>query len=196
MKLSRDWPPIERLPEAPGVVLRPDIVAMLLDYDPETGVLTWKERPRTRFSSDHRWRHFNSRSAGKTALDYRGSGYCVGAIFGKSYKAHRVAWACHYGEWPQGIIDHINGDGTDNRICNLRVVTDQENAMNKRLNKRNKIGAHDVHYAPHIRKWIARISFKGERKHLGVFKTLEEAKAARSQAERDYGYHTNHGRVA
>ena len=48
-------------------------------------------------------------------------------MFGKLIYAHRAAWAIHFGEWPKGEIDHINGDASDNRIINLRVVNRTEN---------------------------------------------------------------------
>ena len=48
-------------------------------------------------------------------------------IYDKPYRAHRVIWALVHGEWPEGQIDHINGVRDDNRLENLRVVTNQDN---------------------------------------------------------------------
>jgi hypothetical protein len=45
--------------------------------------------------------------------------------------AHRVAWALHYNKWPQHTIDHINRDGTDNRLENIRDVPQCVNNSNK-----------------------------------------------------------------
>lgn len=57
-------------------------------------------------------------------------GYLVLKIKGKQLKAHRIAWFLHYGSWPIGVIDHINGDRIDNRIRNLRDVSVKENNAN------------------------------------------------------------------
>ena len=69
--------------------------------------------------------------------------------------AHRVAWAIYYGVWPTGMIDHINGDGLDNRICNLRDVTHKENARNSRRKATNKSGCSGVMRDKHKKKWVA-----------------------------------------
>lgn len=52
-------------------------------------------------------------------------------IGAREYRAHRIAWAIHYGEYPQGIVDHINHDGLNNHPDNLRVVTESENIRNR-----------------------------------------------------------------
>src|SRR3546814_6128350 len=61
---------------------------------------------------------FNNKHAGKPALVAPSrAGHLCGHVKGIPLLAHRVAWAIHYGEWPNGQIDHINGDPSDNRIA-------------------------------------------------------------------------------
>lgn len=199
--MSRNWTAIERLPEIPGVVkmtpkepFRAEIARMLLDYNPATGLFTWRARPRTRFKSNRCWLRWAALFEGRPALTNKSNqGYMVGGVLGWSLKAHRLAWACHYGEWPKGKIDHINGIRHDNRIANLRVVDDVGNARNRRWKNNNKSGVTGVDYAPRLKRWIVRIGTGGARKHIGVYKTFEDAVAARRQAERQFGYHPNHG---
>ncbi len=62
---------------------------------------------------------------------YDKDGYLILKIKKKQFKAHRVAWFLNYGEFPNGEIDHINRNRTDNRIENLRVCTRLQNNRNK-----------------------------------------------------------------
>ncbi len=102
-------------------------------------------------------------------------------------------WFLVHGVWPT-IIDHINGDGLDNRLDNLRNVSSAENNKNKRRNRTNTSGVTGVHYNKPRGKWMADIQVDGWIKRLGQFARLEDAAAARKQAEIDYGFHENHGR--
>ncbi len=93
-----------------------------------------------------------------------------------------------------GHIDHINGDRGDNRISNLRVVTSTENNRNKAINKNNTSGVTGVTWSKSRRKWIAQIHIGKIGKALGGFDRVEDAIAARKNAETRYGFHENHGR--
>lgn len=165
----------------------------LLRYDAESGNLYWMVRHRKYFRSDGECKRWNNRYAGHLAFSIKPSGYFEGMIFRKQHKGHRVAWALHYGEWPDGLIDHINGIRTDNRISNLRVVTSSENCRNGVIRKNNPSGVSGVWKCGN--RWRAGIHAEGRQIHLGLFKTLPEAAAARKQAEARYGYHPNHGRA-
>jgi hypothetical protein len=152
--------------------LRADFV-----YDPDSGLL-------------HR---VNGRKAFVTQDTH---GYLQGRVAGVLVLAHRAAWALHHGEWPNGQIDHINGNRTDNRIDNLRVVSATENARNATLRADNRSGVPGVGWHSRYKKWTARIGVQGRQKTIGYYATLAEAAAARRVAETEQGYHRNHGRVS
>lgn len=111
----------------------------------------------------------------------------------KTYYTHRLVWMYLYGTFPINEIDHINGDGTDNRSCNLREVTRSQNCKNTRLGSRNRSGFQGVGWHKSSSKWRAHINNNGQQVHLGLFDSLIDAVAARIRALTVYGYHTNHG---
>lgn len=180
--------------------LTQEIVKELLDYDPETGLLTWKERTSKWFdngskSSEHNQKVWNSREAGNLAFEtYNGQGYKKGYILSKPYKAHRIIWLWWYGEWPKGNIDHINQIRDDNRIENLRVVTQIENCKNQVKRKNNTSGVTGVYFDKACKKWIAQVFVNRNKIHLGVFVNFEDAVKARKEADIKYGFHKNHGK--
>lgn len=101
--------------------------------------------------------------------------------------AHRAAWAMHYGEWPKGQIDHRDGDGMNNRIDNLRDSTHSQNQRNQRLHVRNKTGVRGVCLCKRTGRWQALIwDGNGKRIYIGRFDTIEDAAAARKEAELKY----------
>lgn len=84
---------------------------------------------------------------GKVVGGYDEPGYIFFQRRSKSYRAHRVIWELHYGPIPNGmVVDHINSDGTDNRLENLRLATQAENNRNRSLNKNNTSGYKGVHF--------------------------------------------------
>src|SRR5690606_18776525 len=112
-----------------------------LSYDAETGVLTWRPRPREEFTERRHQLCWNARYAGKAAGCETAGNYQAVAIDGIIYLAHRIAWAIATGEDPaSNDIDHINGDGLDNRLANLRSVSHSINHRNRRLQSNNKSG--------------------------------------------------------
>jgi hypothetical protein len=170
-------------------IIDPDELRQLLAYDGMTGKLFWLERNRDRRGDGI----FNAKFAGKEALVCLNAyGYPSGTILGRTYTAHRVVWALVHGEWPALQIDHINGDRSDNRLCNLRHVSGLENDRNKRMPRRNRSGVIGV--SRFRDKWQARINAGGRIVALGTFASFDDAVAARSAAEKEYGYHPNHGR--
>ena len=167
-----------------------EVLRQLVAYNPATGLLTWLSRPLTLFPDDRSGKVWNTRYAGKEALPALVFGYKTGTICGFKCSAHRVAWALHFGNWPDGDIDHINGVKTDNRICNLRVVTNAQNRRNMKRYDRNKSGVTGVSWYEPSRRWLVRLS----KKYIGYYATFEEAVAVRKELERSAGYHENHGR--
>jgi len=124
-----------------------------------------------------------------------GRGYRCIRIDSKTYSSHRLAYLYMTGKFPDDEIDHISGDRTDNRWCNLRAVTRNENLKNQKTPSNNKSGVIGVHWSASGSKWYAQITANGIQKHLGCFDDLSVAKEARKKAEIDHGFHQNHGRA-
>ena len=104
----------------------------------------------------------------------------------KKLLAHRVAFFLYHGHYPvwPNSVDHINHDGCDNRIENLREVTAKEQAMNTRLSKLNTSGVKGVSFLKDRNKWRASANIDGKKTNLGTFATMNEAVAARLKVEK------------
>jgi len=167
--------------------ITPEILRELLRYDPNTGKLYWKPRGRECFSSDRAFKAFNSKFAGKEALTSPNeSGYKRGNVLGVTVRAHRAGWAIYYGEWPNGFIDHVNGDTSDNRLANLRTATQTQNMWNTRPTKNCKSKLKGVHFCKTTNRWRSKIRLDGKHIHLGRFDTEEAAHAAYCKAAKNY----------
>lgn len=177
-----------------GCYLDQAIIREMFNYGPESGVLSWRRRPASHFSSEAAAATFNTRFFGQPVGSSQRSGYLMVSIKGKHYAVHRLIWIFVNGGI-QGEIDHINGDRSDNRIANLRDVDRQANTRNSKLSVRNKSGRVGVRWSRSSKKWIAEIR-DNKNIRLGNFDFFEEASEARSAAEVKYGYHPNHGRRA
>lgn len=176
-----------------------DKISRIASYDPSTGIIVWLDRlpdtfgccPKERNRVASRW---NKLRSGKVAGHKNSNGYIVLCIEKKTLQAHRIAWMLHYGEWPKGQIDHINGIRDDNRIENLRVVTSAENAKNKRVLSSNTSGHMGVHFHKGTGKWHARIMSDGVRTHIGAFDSKLDAASAYDACAKKLKFHKNHGR--
>lgn len=163
--------------------ITPEYLRQRLSYDPEIGSLTWLH------SGTAKW---NSRHGGKPAFTYVcPNGYFKGSIYGHPFSAHRVAWAIHHGSWPDGLIDHINGIRTDNRLRNLRVVDSVGNCRNLAMRCDNKSGATGVTVCKG--RWRAFITIDGRHIALGHYDTKAEALAVRLKAQQEAGFSERHG---
>ena len=113
-----------------------DHLAEAVVYDPATGEFVWRKRPEDHFedagySASRRAKLWNGKYAGKPAFTCRDPrGDSKGMLNQRMIWAHRAAIAITTGRWPDGEVDHINRDKTDNRLCNLRIVTHSENRRN------------------------------------------------------------------
>jgi len=176
-----------------------EFVRKCLRYDPSTGRLHWKERLQDTFSdgrmrADAKAMQWNAKHAGNEAFCTKdGRGYLQGHIGGKKYRAHRIVWMIVTGAWPEGEIDHIDGDKSNNRFNNLRSVTHSENMKNMKRSSRNTSGVVGVTWSQSQEKWCASIGHNNTRSHLGFFANKSDAIAARKCAEITLGYHINHG---
>ena len=137
----------------------------LLDYDPVSGVFTWKNPPHARFK------------VGQVTGTVNTFGYVVIVVDGKARKAHRLAWLYMTGEFPPNQMDHINRIKTDNRWENLRPATRQQNSMNCTRNN-NTSGKKGVSWDKQNGKWQARIRVNGKLHHLGFYHDIEDAAVA------------------
>ncbi len=154
--------------------LTAEYLRSVLHYEPETGIFTWKVRTANRVK------------VGDVAGCPDGRGYLQIRVQSRKYQAHRLAWLYVYGEWPKDQLDHINRIRTDNRISNLREVTNKQNLQNAGKRSNNTSGHSGVRWYRQSSKWVACITHNYKRIHLGFFATIEEAIAARKAAEKLY----------
>ena len=152
----------------------------LFGYCPDTGVFIRKVQTCNRVRK------------GDVAGSLHPLGYLTIRIGRKNYYAHRLAWFYVYGKWPQQV-DHINHDKADNRLCNLRNVTDVENRKNQTLRTDNSSGVCGVAWDKHYSKWKAHIGTNRKPKTLGYFDDVFDAICVRKSAEARFGFHQNPG---
>jgi hypothetical protein len=142
-------------------------------YTPETGEIT-------RIWEPYRW----GRRPGKTGGRLRYDGYRAFRYMQRFFSGQVLAWVLHYGEWPKGYVDHINGNTSDNRITNLRVCTMTENQHNRRPDKGRKYKGPTLNKG----KWRCQIHLPGRpmQTHLGYFPTEEAAARAYDAAAKKH----------
>jgi len=157
-----------------------------LDYNQDTGIFTWKERPLSHFKNESIMNNINSRFAGKQAGTINGGGYIQIQLKGIFFKAHRLAWFYIYGYMPENDTDHISSIRSDNRICNLREANRSENCqkLKKAKSGMTSTGLLGVSYNKKQCSFYSRIQINKNKKFLGYFKTPEEAHNAYLQAKR------------
>ncbi len=150
----------------------------ILHYDPDTGIFT-RAKPMGRF---------NRYKIGSEIGTYH-EGYKRIFLFKRQYYAHQLAWLYIHGVWPSSEIDHINIVKHDNRIINLRLVTRSQNIQNIGLQSNNSSGFKGVSWWAN--RWHAQITVNLKKIHLGAFINLDDAIAARKQAEEQLHSHRN-----
>lgn len=154
----------------------------LLDYDPETGLFTWRVN------------RAGNAKAGSAAGCAHKCGYRQVMVDSTLYLAHRLAWFYVYNVWPPQHIDHINGVRDDNRIANLREATYSTNNQNRGLDSRNTSGYQGVYWSEQTRKWYAQLKVGNKRYNLGYFIDIADAAEARASAKEKYHTFHVHGR--
>lgn len=146
----------------------------LISYDSNSGVFVWikpnKNAKRVK--------------AGDIAGGLNARGYLKIKINNKRYFAHRLAWLYEKGHFPVNVIDHIDGNPSNNKFNNLRDVPQLENTFNrKKHNKNNKSGVVGVTLIKNSNKCVARIGINRKLINLGTYETLEDASRAYSDAK-------------
>ena len=154
--------------------LTANYIRSILNYNSETGELTWKisKGPRAKL--------------GQIAGCGDKYGYIVIRINDKLYKAHRLAWLWVTGEWPQKGLDHKNGITSDNSWENLREASQLENSRNTIISKDNTSGYKGICWNKASKKWQAQITINKKAKYLGCFNTKEEASLVYKKAALKY----------
>jgi hypothetical protein len=157
-----------------GDMIDYQLAVALFDYCPETGALTWRVSTNS---------FKKGVEAGTVSRKEGCSSYKTIRVFGEPYKAHRVIWLIQTGKWPEKYIDHIDGNGLNNKWSNLREATPSQNSMNQKVRSDCASGIKGVSYDNRRNLWYAYIDVDGKRKHLGRHETLDEATAARMAAQ-------------
>lgn len=126
---------------------------------------------------------------GSPAFATENNGYRRGMFRGVHLFAHRVAWALHYGRWPELWLDHINRDKNDNRVENLREVSAALSNHNRKGRNSRYLG---VTKASEGNRFVAQIQHLGQHYYLGLFEKEEDAARARDAKARElYGDDAN-----
>jgi hypothetical protein len=148
------------------------------DYDPDTGFLIWKTRPREHFANDGACRRWNGLHAGGVAGGIGPGGYLIVEIKAVPYRVHRIIWKLLTGQDPDNEIDHKNKEKTDNRRENLREATPQQNCFNQPKRRKTSDLPTGVYF--NRGRYISQVRphAKAPKVHLGCFSTPEEAHAA------------------
>lgn len=160
-------------------VITLDRIKQRLDYDPETGIFVWLDTLGGKCLKG--W------PAGRMGTG-KAAGYLRITVYGREYKAHRLAWFWMTGEWPENQIDHINGNPSDNRWSNLRLATQNQNKQNSGVYKNSKSGVKGVSWHLATGMWRAVIQVNRKQVYLGRFEDINDAARAYQQAaEKHFG---------
>ena len=152
-----------------------DRLKELLEYDPETGKFFWRVAR-------------GSRAAGAETGCVGPEGYVHICVDRTLYLAHRLAWLYVHGYLPEHGLDHIDRDPSNNRVENLREVSQVCNARNCGNRNNNTSGVKGVWWHKRTGKWHAQIAVNERQFHLGYYDDFTEAVCARLAAEQCIGW--------
>lgn len=172
----------KELPEA-------ELLHKIFFYDQETGILTYADRSDDMFLSTRSAKSWRTKYSGQIAgsiVEYDGRKYIQIQLYKEKYVAHRIIWKMHYWKEPPEILDHIDGDGTNNRISNLREATIYQNGWNAKKSSRNKSGYKGVSFNREKNKWRAAIRINKRDILIGYYKSIEDAAQAYQKASAQY----------
>lgn len=170
-------------------------VSSLVDYDAESGAMTWKARN----ESENDSRRWNARYAGKDVGTIDDKGYRRMLIRSFDSKArrirvHQLAFFMANGRSQIGEIDHINQNKLDNRAENLRDVSKSKNQRNAFMPSNNTSGFTGVTWNKNRLKWEAFATIHGFRHYLGLYVDIHEAAISVSEFRAKNGFTEYHGR--
>ncbi len=170
-----------------------------LKYCPLTGSFEWNKRPESHFKNKAAFitwtKRFYKKTPGcKWKSPNREVTYYRIKIKARIYPAHILAWLYVHGVYPSLQIDHIDGDGLNNKLNNLRDVSHSVNQRNTVIRKTNTSGIQGVQWESDRRRWTAKIHINGVQIRLGSFIDKSEAIRVRKEAEKEHGYSPAHGR--
>ena len=162
----------------------------VLEFDESISRFRWKEREGRRT--------FNTRFAGSLAGWVHGGGapglfYRTLRVDGVRYQEHRLVWLYWNGELPKANLDHLNGDGLDNRLENLRLDADRTNERNMAKNACNTSGYSNVCWHKATQKWWVRVHSKTGDVSGGLFNDIEEAALKAKELREKLGFSPLHG---
>ena len=150
-------------------------------WDYRDGHLYWRENRGTKMKAGDK--------AGSVSCNRPGLQYWKVEVCGKAYLAHRIIFLMHRGYLPEQI-DHIDGNGLNNDVENLRAATNAQNGRNRGAPKHNTSGFKGVSWHKKSNKWQAFIKFGGKQRHLGYLDTPEAAheayKAAATKLHKEF----------
>ena len=148
----------------------------LLHYDSGSGLFYWLRKD-------------SCKIAGRT----KKNGRVEIRVNKKLYAAHRLAWLYVYGEFPEHVVDHIDGNPNNNSIQNLRSVTRSQNLYNSKIPITNTSGVKGVHWSSRENKWRVKLHVNGKEKNFGYFDSLEVAKLIITEArDKFHGEYCRH----
>ena len=145
----------------------------LFDYNPETGKFIRKV------------------SKGNTAIgdeggSENGEGYLQIMIDGRVYQAHRLVFLWETGLFPKSLVDHKDGNGSNNRRDNLRVASRSNNCLNSKRSASNTSGAKGVSFHKQTQKYRVQVTIKGKQQYFGGYDNLELADLVATEARNKY----------
>ena len=147
-------------------MLTQEHLKQLVNYDPDTGIFT-------RLCATSSRAQVGDVLGTPTGL----GGHLRSTVGGKRYYLHKLAWLYVYGSYPE-LIDHINRDTTDNRICNLRQATKSQNSTNSKVRADNVVGQRGICFDKQTSSWRVQLCANGQSVRPR-FKSFADAVTAR-----------------